>query len=67
MDTFMDNETVTFSQHLVKAHRNEEKDVVSKVVSKNVVIDNDSTLEQRVDRLIDCQIQHQSESPNNTQ
>ena len=43
---------MTFSQLLVKAHRNEEEDAVSKVFSKNAVVDNDSTLEQRVDRLI---------------
>ena len=43
---------MTFLQLIVKAHRNEEEDAVSKVVSKNVVVDNDSTLEQRVDGLI---------------
>ena len=43
---------MTFSQLLVKANRSEEEDAVSKVVSKNVMRDNDSTLEQRVDRLI---------------
>ena len=47
-----DNETVTFSQLLVKAHRNEEEDTTSKVVNKNVIVNDDSTLEQRVDRLI---------------
>ena len=47
-----DNETVTFSQLLVKARRNEEEETTSKVVNKNVIAENDSTLEQRVDRLI---------------
>ena len=47
-----DNESITFSQLLVKAHRNEEKETTSKVVSKNVTVGHDSTLEQRVDNLI---------------
>ena len=45
-----DDETVT-SQLLVKAHRNEEKDTTSKLMSKNAVAN--STLENRVDRLIE--------------
>ena len=45
-----DDETVTFSQLLVKAHRNEEEDTTSKLLSKSVVTD--STLEERVNRLI---------------
>ena len=36
----------------MKAHRNEEEVAVFTVVSNNVMIDNDFTLEQRVDRLI---------------
>ena len=47
-----DNESITFSQLLVKAHRNEEEETTSKIVSKNVTIGHDSTLEQRVDNLI---------------
>ena len=39
-------------QLLVKAHRNEEEETSSKVVSKNVTVGHDSTLEQRVDNLI---------------
>ena len=47
-----DNESITFSQLLVKACRNEEEETTSKIVSKNVTIGHDSTLEQRVDNLI---------------
>ena len=47
-----DSESITFSQLLVKAHRNEEEESASRVVNKKVTIENDSTLEQRVDRLI---------------
>ena len=36
----------------MKAHRYEEEETASKVVSKNVTIGHDSTLEQRVDNLI---------------
>ena len=39
-------------QLLVKAHRNEEEETTSKIVSKNVTIGHDSALEQRVDSLI---------------
>ena len=46
-----DDESITFLQLLVKAHRNEEE-TASKVVSKNVTVGHDSTLEQRVDNLI---------------
>ena len=42
---------VTFSQLLVKAHRNEEEDTTSKLLNKSAVTD--STLEERVDRLIE--------------
>ena len=45
-----DDDTVTFSQLLVKACRNEEEETTSKLVNKNAVAD--STLEERVDRLI---------------
>ena len=47
-----DDESITFLQLLVKAHRNEEEETTSKVVSKNVTVGHDSTLEQRVDNLI---------------
>ena len=40
-----------FSQLLVKAHRNEEEDTTSKLLSKSAVAN--STLENRVDRLIE--------------
>ena len=36
----------------MKAHRNEVEETTSKIVSKNVTIGHDSTLEQRVDNLI---------------
>ena len=45
-----DNDAVTFSQLLVKAHRNEEDKTTSKLVNKSAKMDN--TLEERVDRLI---------------
>ena len=47
-----DNDSVTFSQLLVKAHRNEEEESASQIVNKKIMMENDSTLEQRVDRLI---------------
>ena len=47
-----DNESITFSQLLEKAHRNEEEETTSKIVSKNVTVGHDSTLEQRADNLI---------------
>ena len=42
-----DNETVTFSQLLIKAHQNEEEEMTSKLVNKGSVMG--STLEERVD------------------
>ena len=45
-----DDDTVTFSQLLVKACRNEEGEMTSKLVNKSAMMDN--TLEERVDRLI---------------
>ena len=45
-----DDETVTFSQLLLKAHQNEEEEMISKLVNKGSVMGN--TLEERVDRLI---------------
>ena len=36
----------------MKAHRNEEEETTSKIISKNVTVGHDSTLEQRVDNLI---------------
>ena len=44
------DDTVTFSQLLVKACRNEEEEISSKLVNKSAVAD--STLEERVERLI---------------
>ena len=42
--------TETFSQLLVKAHRNKEEETASKLVNKSAVTD--TTLEERVDRLM---------------
>ena len=39
-----DNESVTFSQLLMKAHRNEEEEITSRVVNKNVTVENKPTL-----------------------
>ena len=47
-----DDDSVTFSQLLVKAHRNEEEESISQIINKKITMENDSTLEQRVDRLI---------------
>ena len=55
-----DDDTVTFSQLLVKACRNEEEETASKLVNKSAVAD--STLEERVDRLIAKS--NQSNQPN---
>ena len=46
------NESVTFSQLLVKARRNEEEETTSHVVGKNMMVQDDTTLGQRVDRMI---------------
>ena len=53
------NKAVNFSQLLVKAHRNEEE-TTSKLINKSAVTD--STLEERVDRLIEKS--NQSHQPN---
>ena len=58
-----DNESVTFSQLLVKTRRNEEQEITSKVVNKNVTVENNPTLEQRVDSLIAKSNRNQA-SPN---
>ena len=47
-----DNETITFSQLLVRARRNEEEESASRLVNKNVMIHDNTTLEQRVEHLI---------------
>ena len=47
-----DNETVTFSELLVKARRNEEEDTTPRVVNKGSAIETESILGERVDRLI---------------
>ena len=52
---------MTFSQLLVKAHRNEEEETTSKLVNKSAVAD--STLEERVDRLIVKSNQSNQPSP----
>ena len=46
------NEAITFSELLVKAHRNEEEDTTSRVVNKGSSIETEGTLGERVDRLI---------------
>ena len=47
-----DNESITFTQLLVKARRNEEEETTSHVVSKNMIVQDDTILEQHVDHLI---------------
>ena len=47
-----DNDSVTFSHLLVKAHKNKEEESASQIVNKKITMENDSILEQRVDRLI---------------
>ena len=47
-----DNESVTLSQLLVKARRNEEEETTSRVVSKNMMVQDGTTLEQRVDHML---------------
>ena len=44
-----DDDSVTFSQLLVKAHRNEEEESASWIINKKMIMENDSTLEQQVD------------------
>ena len=41
-----DNETVTFSELLVKAHRNEEENTTSRVVNKGSAVESENTLEE---------------------
>ena len=60
-----DDDMVTFSQLLVRAHRNEEEETTSKLVSKSAVAD--STLEERVDRLIVRSNQSNQPSPGPSQ
>ena len=55
-----DDKAVNFSQLLVKACRNEEEETTSKLMNKSAVTD--STLEERVDRLIEKS--NQSHQPN---
>ena len=45
-----DDDKVTFSQLLVKLSRNEEEEITCKLVNKGAIME--STLEERVDRLI---------------
>ena len=52
---------MTFSQLLVKAHRNEEEETTSKLVNKSTVAD--STLEEGVDRLIERSNQPNQPNP----
>ena len=54
---------MTFSQLLLKACRNEEEEITSKIVNKNVTVGNNPTLEQRVDSLIAKSNRNQA-SPN---
>ena len=55
------DQTVTFSQLLVKVSRNEEEETTSKLINKSAVAD--STLEERVDRLIERSNQSNQSSP----
>ena len=57
-----DDETVTFSQILVKAHRNEEEDTTSKLLSKSAVAD--SILKNKVGRLIERSNDQFNSNPN---
>ena len=41
-----EDDSVTFSQLLVKAHRNEEEESASQIINKKMTMENDSTLEQ---------------------
>ena len=43
---------MTFSQLLVKARRNEEEETTSHVVSKNMMVQDGTTLKQRVDHVL---------------
>ena len=56
-----DDDTVTFSQLLVKAHRNEQEETTSKLVNKSAVAN--STLEERVDRSIERSNQPNQPNP----
>ena len=47
-----DIESVTFSQLLVKACRNEEEETTSRVISKNMMVQDGTTLEQQVDHVL---------------
>ena len=44
-----DDDSVTFSQLLVNAHRNEKEESISQIINKKMTMENDSTLEQWVD------------------
>ena len=57
-----DDDSVTFSQLLVKAHRNEEEESVSWIINKKMTMESDSTLEQRVDQLI-AKSSNQNQAP----
>ena len=46
------NESLTFSQLLVKARRNEEEETTSRVVSKNMMVQDGTTLVQQVDHVL---------------
>ena len=41
-----DNESITFSQLLVKARRNEEEETTSRVVNENMMVQDGTTLKQ---------------------
>ena len=57
-----DNDSVTFLQLLVKAHRNEEEESVSQIINKKMTMESDSTLEQWVDQLI-AKSSNQNQAP----
>ena len=56
-----DDDTMTFSQLLVKAHRNEEEETTSKLVNKSAATE--PTLEERIDRMIVRSNQSNQPSP----
>ena len=58
-----DDESIAFSQLLVKACRNEEEETISHVVSKNMMVQDDTTVKQRVDLLIAKPSSHPAPAP----
>ena len=59
-----DDESITFSQLLVKARRNEEEETTSHVVGKNTMVQDGTTLEQRVDYVLTKSNSNPAPAPN---